>query len=81
MEITYHWEGDYLIPDLKLSDTTEYHIRKYGRMRKCFLEENHRGIYSHMLLSETLWKHLAEIDEECNKMMDRLVGRWQRKRE
>ncbi len=32
MEITYHWEGDYLIPDLKLSDTTEYYIGKYGRM-------------------------------------------------
>lgn len=73
MEITYHREGDYLIPDLKLSDTTEYHIGKYGRMRKRFLEENHRGIYSHMFLSETLWKHLAEIDEECNGMMDRLV--------
>ena len=27
-----------------------------------------------MILSETLWKHLAEIDEECNEMMDRLVG-------
>ena len=26
-----------------------------------------------MILSETLWKHLAEIDEECNEMMDRLV--------
>ncbi len=26
-----------------------------------------------MLLSETLWKHLAEIDEESNEMMDRLV--------
>ena len=75
MEITYHWEGDYLIPDLALSDTTEYHIGKYGRMRKRFLEENHRGIYSHMLLSETLWKHLAEVDEECNEMMDRLVER------
>ena len=73
MEITYHWEGDYLIPDLKLSDTIEYQIGKYGRMRKRFLEENHRGIYSYMLLSETLWKHLAEIDEECNEMMDRLV--------
>ena len=36
MEITYHWEGDYLIPDLKLSDTTEYQIGKYGRMRKRF---------------------------------------------
>ena len=45
MEITYHWEGDYLIPDLKLSDTTEYHIGKYGRMRQRFLKENHGGIY------------------------------------
>lgn len=26
-----------------------------------------------MLLSEILWKHLAEIDEECHEMMDRLV--------
>ncbi len=73
MEITYHREGDYLIPDLVLSDTTEYQIGKYGRMRQRFLEENHMGIYSHMLFSETLWKHLAEVDEECNEMMDRLV--------
>ena len=79
MEITYHWEGDYLIPDLKLSDTTEYQIGKYGRMRKRFLEENHRGIFSYMLLSETLWKHLAEIDEECNELMDRLVGQMAKK--
>ena len=72
-------QGAYLIPDLKLSDTTEYHIGKYGRMRKRFLEENHRGIYSHMLLSETLWKHLAEIDEESNEMMDRLVRQMAKK--
>ncbi len=73
MEITYHREGDYLIPNLKLSDTTEYQIGKYGRMRQRFLKENHGGIYSYMLLSETLWKHLAEVDEECNEMMERLV--------
>ena len=73
MGIIYHWEGDCLLLDFNLSDTTEYQIGKYGRMRKRFLEENHRGVYSYMLLSETLWKHLAEIDEECNEMMDRLV--------
>ena len=28
-----------------------------------------------MLLSEILWKHLAEVDEECNEVMDRLVER------
>lgn len=48
-------------------------------MRKRFLEENHRGIYSYMILSETLWKHLAEIDEECNEMMDRLVRQMAKK--
>lgn len=52
---------------------------KYGRMRKCFLEENHRGIYSYMILSETLWKHLAEVDEECNEMMDRFVRQMAKK--
>ena len=70
---------DYLIPDLKLSDTTEYHIGKHGRMRQRFLKENHGGIYSYMILSETLWKHLAEIDEECNEMMDRIVRQMAKK--
>lgn len=48
--------------------TREYQIGKYGRMTKCFFKENHRGVYSYMLLSETLWKHLAEIDVESNEM-------------
>ena len=29
--------------------------------------------------SKTLWKHLGEIDEECNEMMDRLVGQMAKK--
>ncbi len=62
-----------LINQNVLPDTMEYQIGKYGRMRKRFLEENYRGIYSNMLLSENLWKHLAEIDEECNEMMERLL--------
>ncbi len=66
-------EGDYLVADLKLSDTTEYQIGKYGRMRQCFLKENHGSIYSYMILSETLWRHLAEIDEECNEKMNSII--------
>ena len=33
MELTYHWEGDVLIPDLELEDGSNYQIGKYGRMR------------------------------------------------
>ena len=31
-ELTYHWEGDVLIPDLELEDGNNYQIGKYGRM-------------------------------------------------
>ena len=37
-EIVLH-EVDYTIPDLVLSDTREYHIGKYGRMRHTYLKE------------------------------------------
>ena len=39
MELTYTQCGDYLIPNLVLSDTKEYHIGKYGRMRRDYLKE------------------------------------------
>ena len=38
MELTYTKCGDYLIPDLVLSDTKEYHIGKYGRLRRAYLK-------------------------------------------
>ena len=44
MELTYTKCGDYLIPDLVLSDTKEYHIGKYGRLRRAYLKE-HRPIF------------------------------------
>ena len=34
MELTYTKCGDYFIPDLVLSDAKEYHIGKYGRLRR-----------------------------------------------
>ena len=73
MELTYHWEGDYLIPNITFSDNRQYNIGKYGRMRQRFLCENHHAMYTHLVLTEKLWKHLEEIDEECNDWMDRLV--------
>ena len=42
MELTYTQCGDYLIPNLVLSDTKEYHIGKYGRMRRAYLKDTVR---------------------------------------
>ena len=60
MELTYTQCGDYLIPNLVLSDTKEYHIGKYGRMRRAYLKEYRPALYSTLLLTEKLFPHLAE---------------------
>ena len=73
MEITYSQCGDYLIPDLVLSEEENQSIGKYGRMRKRYLKEHHPVIYSELLLTEKLYSHLQEIDEVCEGRMELLV--------
>ena len=70
MELTYTQCGDYLIPNLILSDTGGYHIGKYGRMRRAYLKEYRPAIYSTLLLTEKLFPHLAEIDAACKAWLD-----------
>ena len=70
MELTYTQCGDYLIPDLVLSDTRKYHIGKYGRMRRAYLKDHRPALYSTLLLTEKLFSHLAEVDAACKTRLD-----------
>ena len=71
LELTYHWEGDYLIPDLEPPEAPR--IGKYGTMRHNYLRDYHRGVFDGMLLTGKLNAHLEEVDREANEMMERLV--------
>jgi len=71
LELTYHWEGDYLIPDLEPPEAPR--IGKYGTMRHNYLRDYHRGIFGGMLLSGKLNPHLEEVDQQANEMMERLT--------
>ena len=70
---TYRQEGDYLLPNLVLTDTTPYLIGKYGRLRRAYLKEHHPGQYSAMSLNGTLHQHLSEIDRTCSERVDFLI--------
>ncbi len=72
-EITYHREGDYLIPDLYLPKQPEKHIGKYGRLRLNYLKEHKRGLYTELLISGTLKQHLIEIDENATDEVNELI--------
>ena len=65
MEITYSQYGDYLIPDLVLSEDEIQPIGKYGRMRMRYLKEHRSALYSNLLLTGKLNQHLAQIDQAC----------------
>lgn len=71
---TYRQEGEYLIPNLSLPDVTDYQIGKYGRMRSRYLKEHRKVLYSNLLTSGTLPRHLAEIDQACNARLETIVS-------
>ena len=75
MNLTYEKCGDYLIPNLipDPDPEPEGELRKFGLMRKSYLENNRRGIYSGLLLSGKLKEHLLMIQEQAEEKFDLLV--------
>ena len=69
--LTYHWEGDYLIPDLIPPESP--HIGIWGERRRQFLRKHRKPLYSGMLMSGTLNAHLEEVDWEAEPLFDRLT--------
>lgn len=73
MNITYHWEGDYLIPDLVVGEQVKHLGGHFGRMRRRFLQE-HRSIqFSIMVLDGTLYDHLLETENAAMLRFETII--------
>ena len=71
--LTYTMNGDYQIPDLKLTEQPEKPLGKYDRMRKAYLKEHRPLIYNQLLLTEKLYPHLIEIDETAQSRLEQMM--------
>ena len=71
MRLTYHAEGDYLLPDLAAPEPPN--IGVWGERRRQYLRKAKRAIYSAMLMTGTLNAHLEETDRQAEEMLDRLT--------
>ncbi|MEG1135846.1 MAG: VapE family protein [Anaerovoracaceae bacterium] len=58
---------------MKISGDTELPIDKYGRLRKAYLQEHRSMVYSNMVLSDKLWHHLADVEEQAQQRMDVMI--------
>ena len=70
-KLNYHWEGDYLIPDLVAPESPQIGI--WGERRRRFLRTHQRPVYDAMLMKGSLNAHLEEVDQAADKMLDRLI--------
>ena len=64
---------DYFIPNIRLSHTGAQTLGKDGRMRRTFLEQNKPMLFNDMVLTETLFPHLWEVQQTCEKRIDLLM--------
>ena len=72
--ITYHREGDYLLPDL--IPPASPRIGVWGIRCREHLRKHHDGLYTGLLLSGKLNAHLEEVDRSANEMFDLLIKQY-----
>ena len=77
MNITYTQNGDYLIPNIIIPETTP--LVHNGRLRKAYLEMNRPILFNELVLSDKLFEHCAEIDEAAQNRIELIVRHWQSK--
>ena len=76
VEITYHKEGDYFIPDLFLEKeeyAKDYNIGKYGHLRLEYLKNHKKAEYIIMFMNKTLRKHIVETDKQAKQRFEILM--------
>ena len=73
MELTYRIEGDYLVPNLSLPAEEPIASGKYAGLRRRYLKQHRRILYTHLLTTCTLNQHLLEVEQTAEERMEPLV--------
>ena len=61
MKIDYRKCGDYYIPNLVISNTKNFKLGKYGKMRLNYLKTEKKAEYTILLMDDKLSEHLQDI--------------------
>ena len=74
--LDYILVGDYYIPLIQVPEETR-DIGFYGSLRRNYLKDYKKALYSQLMLTGKLWTYLADLNEICverrDQMMDRLM--------
>lgn len=71
---TYQRQGDYKLPNLQVQPEKEFEIGVWGQRYRRYLKQYHKIRYYNLLTSGTLNGHLAEVDQQAERMFQLLVS-------
>ncbi len=70
---TYTMQGDYRLPNLTVDETDTRPIGVWGQRRLHYLKHHRKVLYYNLLTSGKLHSHLADVEEQAQKLFDRLT--------
>lgn len=73
MELTYEMRGDYSLPNLTVPDEPEIVLGKYALLRREYLKQHRKVLFTNLLTSGKLTAYLMEIEKAAQNCMEQIV--------
>ena len=73
MELTYTNQGGYRLPNLAVPEQPQVRLGKYALLRRSYLKEHRRILFTNLLTSGKLTEHLMEIEKAAQNRMEQVV--------
>lgn len=73
LNVRYEQQGDYFIPCVTTNEQANLHIGVWENRHRQYLKQFHRVRYYNLLTSEKLYEYLADIEEQAEKMFEKLI--------
>ena len=74
MELSYRIVNGYRLPNLMVPNEPEVHLGKYAMMRKRYLMNHRKVLYTNLLTSGKLNQHLMETEQTALTRMEQMVS-------
>ena len=72
-ELTYRIVGDYRLPNLTVPEEGQVALGKYALLRKKYLKQNRKILFTNLLTAGTLNAHLMEIEQTAQERMELII--------
>lgn len=65
--------GDYYYPNIVVNDEEKITLGKYGRARLQYLKSHKRGLWSELIMTGELTKHLKDVEDNASNKVKNII--------